>query len=204
MLRQTTKHSIHRALLALSFSTASPSALLPPPPFTAITFKTQTLPRTSQSFTAALVRNFGSSRPYLRDDDRSKSDPPVATSSESANQTHQHKHQILIAFTCKVCSHRTHHVMSKQAYTTGVVIIQCVECKNRHLIADHLGWFRDGSTTVEDLVKEKGEIVRKFVADGGDVMEWLPEVVEEEVGVRANARLEAEKLKNEKQEKEKD
>lgn len=35
------------------------------------------------------------------------------------------------------------------------------------MIADHLGWFRNESVTVEDLVKERGEEVLK-VSD----MEW--------------------------------
>lgn len=40
--------------------------------------------------------------------------------------------------------------------------MQCDHCKNRHLIADHLGWFKNGGVTVEDLVKEKGETVQKL------------------------------------------
>lgn len=52
--------------------------------------------------------------------------------------------------------------MSKHAYDHGVVIMQCDHCKNRHLIADHLGWFKNGGVTVEDLVKDKGETVRKL------------------------------------------
>ncbi|KAI8069272.1 DNL zinc finger-domain-containing protein [Gongronella butleri] len=97
------------------------------------------------------------------------------------------KHQLLIGFTCKVCEVRSHHVMSKQAYTKGVVLIQCPECKNRHLIADNLGWFRDTKVNVEDLVKEKGEGIRKIVVDGQGnqlpvehLMEWVPEITAEE------------------------
>lgn len=40
--------------------------------------------------------------------------------------------------------------------------MQCDHCKNRHLIADHLGWFKNGGVTVEDLVKERGETVQKL------------------------------------------
>ncbi|CAG8507489.1 24446_t:CDS:1, partial [Cetraspora pellucida] len=47
--------------------------------------------------------------------------------------------------------------MSKQAYNHGVVIIECSSCKNNHLIADHLGWFRDKRITIEDLMLEQGE-----------------------------------------------
>lgn len=45
---------------------------------------------------------------------------------------------------------------SKQAYTSGVVIIKCPECGSRHLIADRLGWFGD-SASVETILKEKGQ-----------------------------------------------
>ncbi|KAF9426314.1 Threonine synthase-like 1 [Podila epigama] len=72
------------------------------------------------------------------------------------------KARMLIGFTCTVCQHRSHKTMSKHAYTYGVVIMQCDHCKNRHLIADHLGWFKTGGVTVEDLVKEKGETVKKL------------------------------------------
>lgn len=46
--------------------------------------------------------------------------------------------EMMIAFTCKKCDTRSSHVMSKQAYTSGTVLITCPGCKNRHLIADHL------------------------------------------------------------------
>ncbi|KAF9180528.1 hypothetical protein BGZ51_006117 [Haplosporangium sp. Z 767] len=72
------------------------------------------------------------------------------------------KARMLIGFTCTVCNHRSHKTMSKHAYTHGVVIMQCDHCKNRHLIADHLGWFKNGGVTVEDLVKERGETVQKL------------------------------------------
>ncbi|KAG0093842.1 Threonine synthase-like 1 [Podila epicladia] len=83
------------------------------------------------------------------------------------------KARMLIGFTCTVCQHRSHKTMSKHAYNHGVVIMQCDHCKNRHLIADHLGWFKNGGVTVEDLVKEKGETVQRLtreyqlIKDGG-------------------------------------
>ncbi|KAL7319047.1 hypothetical protein PS15m_002218 [Mucor circinelloides] len=119
------------------------------------------------------------------------------------------KHQMLIGFTCKVCNERSHHTMSKHSYTKGVVLIQCPGCKNRHLIADNLGWFKDGRTTVEDLVKEKGEAIRKIIVDDkgverlGDLMEWLPEITEEEKVKKEEAKLKAEELKKS-QEQQKD
>ncbi|RKP35669.1 DNL zinc finger-domain-containing protein, partial [Dimargaris cristalligena] len=68
--------------------------------------------------------------------------------------------RLFIRFVCKVCNTPTQKLISKQAYTDGVVLIQCSSCKNRHLIADNKGWFRDQRVNVEDLMKEKGEAVR--------------------------------------------
>ncbi|KAJ3111812.1 hypothetical protein HDU96_005324 [Phlyctochytrium bullatum] len=110
--------------------------------------------------------------------------------------------RLLIGFTCKVCNTRSHKTMTKQAYERGVVIIQCDGCKNRHLIADHLGWFdttQGPLGTIEEIMARKGEgVVRlryeaeegegegerlrlvdgKKDAEGGEVgsgmMEWLP------------------------------
>ncbi len=48
------------------------------------------------------------------------------------------KPSLLLAFTCKKCGTRSSHIISKQAYLTGSVLVQCPGCKNRHLIADHL------------------------------------------------------------------
>lgn len=110
-------------------------------------------------------------------------------------------HKMLIGFTCKVCQDRSHHVMSKHSYTKGVVLIQCPGCKNRHLIADNLGWFRDSKTTIEDLVKEKGEAIRHVIVDDagveriGDLMEWLPEIAQEEKVKKAEAKIKADELK---------
>lgn len=120
---------------------------------------------------------------------------------EQEPDVNSQQHQMLIGFTCKVCNERSHHTMSKHSYTKGVVLIQCPGCKNRHLIADNLGWFKDSRTTVEDLVKEKGEAIRKIIVDEqgverlGDLMEWLPEITEEEKVKKEEAKVKAEAWK---------
>lgn len=43
-----------------------------------------------------------------------------------------------MTFTCKACTTRSSHRMSKQGYHHGTILITCPGCKNRHLIADHL------------------------------------------------------------------
>lgn len=44
-----------------------------------------------------------------------------------------------MTFTCRVCKDRSSHRISKQGYHKGTILITCPGCKNRHLIADHLG-----------------------------------------------------------------
>ncbi|KIM44783.1 hypothetical protein M413DRAFT_442745 [Hebeloma cylindrosporum] len=85
--------------------------------------------------------------------------------------------KLSITFTCTVpdCGERSTHQFTKQAYEKGIVLVQCPGCKNRHLIADHLGWFKDSTQegklrTIEDILKAKGEKVRRgIVNENGDL-----------------------------------
>jgi protein import protein ZIM17 len=43
-----------------------------------------------------------------------------------------------MTFTCTPCSYRSSHRISKQGYHFGSVLITCPECRNRHVISDHL------------------------------------------------------------------
>ncbi|GAA5994537.1 hypothetical protein JCM5350_006390 [Sporobolomyces pararoseus] len=97
----------------------------------------------------------------------------------------------------KACGHRSSHEFSKRSYEKGVVIVQCPECSNRHLIADHLHWFsqtpsprhptgqpigRETPRTIEDIMREKGEEV-KWIDEGdqGATLEVPPPVEEGEL-----------------------
>ena len=104
--------------------------------------------------------------------------------------------RLSLTFTCtaKECGERSTHEFSKRAYTKGIVLVECPKCKNRrvcfivmrtrifcsfcmyrHLIADHLGWFKESTMdgklrTIEDIVRERGEKVKKGrLTLGGDV-----------------------------------
>ena len=78
-----------------------------------------------------------------------------------------------LSFTCRPCSTRSNHTISKQGYHHGSVLVTCPECKNRHVISDHLNIFGDRKITVEDLVKEQGGIVRKgSLNEDGDIEFW--------------------------------
>ena len=78
-----------------------------------------------------------------------------------------------LTFTCKPCKHRSTHTITKQGYHYGAVLIMCPECKNRHIISDHLGIFADRKLTIEDLMRQKGELVKRgTLGDQGDVEFW--------------------------------
>ncbi|PPR06161.1 hypothetical protein CVT24_000708 [Panaeolus cyanescens] len=87
--------------------------------------------------------------------------------------------RLSITFTCTVpdCNERSTHEFSKRSYERGIVLVQCPKCKNRHLIADHLGWFKDSTDggklrTVEDLLASKGEKIKKGRMGEGGVIEF--------------------------------
>ena len=73
---------------------------------------------------------------------------------------------LVLSFTCKKCETKNTKKFSKKSYTEGIVLIQCDCCKVLHLIADNLGWFEDESVNIEDLMKRKGEEIKKITCDG--------------------------------------
>ncbi|KAF8889269.1 DNL zinc finger-domain-containing protein [Infundibulicybe gibba] len=95
--------------------------------------------------------------------------------------------KLSITFTCTApdCGPpgvRSTHEFSRRAYERGIVLVQCPGCKNRHLIADHLGWFKDSTgdgklRTIEDLMRARGETVRRGRGTGeeGGVVEFYDE-----------------------------
>ncbi|EFZ00371.1 DNL zinc finger domain protein [Metarhizium robertsii] len=81
-----------------------------------------------------------------------------------------------LSFTCVPCGHRSHHNVSKQGYHTGSVLITCPSCRNRHVISDHLNIFGERKVTVEDLMRERGRLVKRgSLGEDGDIEFWPEE-----------------------------
>ncbi|KAI8939090.1 hypothetical protein NX059_004930 [Plenodomus lindquistii] len=99
--------------------------------------------------------------------------PPTSTNAPESRLERDQVPSYELTFTCNVCKTRSSHRLSKQGYHHGTVLISCPDCTNRHLISDHLKIFSDKSVTIEDLMREKGNLVKKgSLSAEGDVEFW--------------------------------
>ncbi|KAH9909270.1 hypothetical protein F4778DRAFT_716043 [Xylariomycetidae sp. FL2044] len=128
------------------------------------------LPRTLQSTTAlrfahAIPKPSPSPSP-------SPPDQPAKSQKDDKTRVQLEPHY-QITFTCVPCDTRSSHTISKQGYHQGSVLIKCPNCQNRHVISDHLNIFGDRKITVEDLMREKGQLVKRGnLNEEGDVEFW--------------------------------
>ncbi|KAM0281020.1 hypothetical protein ACHAQH_003749 [Verticillium albo-atrum] len=84
-----------------------------------------------------------------------------------------------LSFTCTPCNAQSTHNISKQGYHHGSVLVTCPGCRNRHVISDHLQIFGERNITIEDLMREKGQLVKKgTLGEDGDIEFWEDEVEE--------------------------
>lgn len=97
-------------------------------------------PRTSHAKRPSLILSRVRALPTIRYESSSAA-PKQPTTSTTAPDSRLEREQIPsyeLTFTCNVCKTRSSHRLSKQGYHKGTVLIGCPECKNRHLISDHL------------------------------------------------------------------
>jgi protein import protein ZIM17 len=86
-----------------------------------------------------------------------------------------------LTFTCNVCKTRSSHRMSKQGYHHGTILISCPDCKNRHLISDHLkvgcafGMDRSKTLTLADILRQVRHNRRPDARKGRSRQERLAE-----------------------------
>ncbi|KAH7410265.1 DNL zinc finger-domain-containing protein [Phaeosphaeria sp. MPI-PUGE-AT-0046c] len=132
-------------------------------------------PRTSHATRPSPILSWVRTLPKSRCESTSAAPRQPATST-TAPDSRLEREQIPsyeMTFTCNVCKTRSSHRLSKQGYHKGTVLVGCPECKNRHLISDHLKIFSDTSVTIEDLMREKGNLVKKgSLSADGDVEFW--------------------------------
>ncbi|KAI1740121.1 DNL zinc finger-domain-containing protein [Xylaria scruposa] len=95
------------------------------------------------------------------------------SSPDAAKSRKQLEPHYKLQFTCVPCGDRSSHTVSKQGYHHGSVLITCPSCRNRHIISDHLNIFGDRKITVEDLLREKGQLVKRgTLGEAGDIEFW--------------------------------
>ena len=79
----------------------------------------------------------------------------TTSSPESSEPPQDLRPAYQLTFTCKPCGARSSHRVTKQGYHKGTVLITCPDCKNKHVITDHLKVFMDQASSFEDILKRK-------------------------------------------------
>ncbi|KAI9739869.1 MAG: hypothetical protein M1818_004925 [Claussenomyces sp. TS43310] len=99
---------------------------------------------------------------------------PSRLQSEQTQQTPNQDQPVYeLTYTCKPCGNRSTHRITKHGYHRGSVLVTCPGCQNRHVISDHLGIFGDRPITIEDLMQEQGQLVKKgSLSEEGDLEFW--------------------------------
>ena len=74
------------------------------------------------------------------------------------------KADMALLFECKVCNTQALKQFTRASYEKGVVLIECPGCKNKHVIADNLGWFMDmgEDNNIEKQMKSSGQELKRM------------------------------------------
>ncbi|KAH7115217.1 DNL zinc finger-domain-containing protein [Dendryphion nanum] len=161
------------------FATVRATCITPPRHIPASSKRFLHTPRTSPPLRGQSIlpkRWSISSQIQVRHESSASNPPQSSGASTNAPDSRLDRDQVPayeLTFTCKKCSTRSSHRVSKQGYHHGTVLITCPGCKNRHLISDHMKIFSDKSLTIEDLMREKGQLVKRgSLSAEGDVEFW--------------------------------
>jgi protein import protein ZIM17 len=101
-------------------------------------------PRRSVFLPITSLRHYSNVPPSIESPKASADKKPPHGPRYTNNSTHEFKQpkpikpEYRMTFTCTPCGHRSSHTISKQGYHSGSVLITCPECRNRHVISDHL------------------------------------------------------------------
>uniref|UniRef100_A0A7S0LS43 DNL-type domain-containing protein n=1 Tax=Coccolithus braarudii TaxID=221442 RepID=A0A7S0LS43_9EUKA len=116
----------------------------------------------------------------VRDTDGGATVLPSDSDSSSIPGVRSRGPKMVLRFTCtnehsEAADHERVNtkLISKASYERGVVLVRCSCCQRNHLIADNLGWFGDESQNIEDILKERGELVQRGITTDPDVIEVL-------------------------------
>ena len=155
--------------------------------------------RTALFCTSASARSAQSDKPAVQEDEQKNMDVKVDLGKDAGGDAvngaalpGRIEPRLALEMTCTVsgCGERSRHEFTKQAYEKGIVLVQCPKCNSRlvvfvfrfflgsnccrHLIADHLGWFKEltdngKNPTLEELMKAKGEKIRTNLDAGSSI-----------------------------------
>ena len=114
-------------------------------------FSTPSLPQCATRRPTPFLRrsNVVARIPQRHNSSLTTSDPDVTEPPRDLRPAYQ------LTFTCKPCGARSSHRVTKQGYHKGTVLITCPDCKNRHVITDHLKVFMDQASSFEDILQRK-------------------------------------------------
>lgn len=123
-------------------------------------------------------------RPTEGDGSNASDSADLARNDSKDNRIIISKHTNLVSpkfqlqYTCKICSTRNSHSVTRLAYRKGVVIAVCKGCESKHLIADNLGWsnyiggfdFDNGERNIEKYMENRDQEAREngTASDEGD------------------------------------
>lgn len=121
-------------------------------------------------------QGFGSSSSNNNNNDddnltkRSIPKPNVIVPSKGSQNPNLEK--FLMMYTCKICTGRNAHMVSKIAYTKGMVVATCRHCTTKHLIADNeqkLDFPKEYGRKIEEYLESKGERVQRVTISAQDL-----------------------------------